>query len=58
MAIKDPHHHLYWRRNLRLLLVLLFIWFMVSFGFGILLVDSSAERRVGKVWRSWGVAEH
>ncbi|MBV26880.1 MAG: DUF4212 domain-containing protein [Proteobacteria bacterium] len=29
----------YWRANLRLLGVLLSIWFIVSFGFGILLVD-------------------
>ncbi|SDE24863.1 DUF4212 domain-containing protein [Kordiimonas lacus] len=29
----------YWRANLRLLAVLLTIWFVVSFGFGILLED-------------------
>ena len=29
----------YWRENVKLLLSLLFIWAMVSFGFGILLVD-------------------
>lgn len=29
----------YWRANLRLLLLLLSIWFAVSFGCGILLVD-------------------
>ncbi|HAL42670.1 MAG TPA: DUF4212 domain-containing protein [Gammaproteobacteria bacterium] len=29
----------YWRANIRLLLILLAIWFTVSFGFGILLVD-------------------
>lgn len=29
----------YWRANLRLMAVLLVIWFVVSFGFGILLVD-------------------
>ena len=29
----------YWRANLRLMGVLLVIWFVVSFGFGILLVD-------------------
>jgi putative solute:sodium symporter small subunit len=29
----------YWRRNLRYVLVLLAIWFTVSFGFGILLVE-------------------
>ena len=29
----------YWKANLRLLSVLLVIWFIVSYGFGILLVD-------------------
>ncbi|TKB50649.1 DUF4212 domain-containing protein [Ferrimonas sediminicola] len=29
----------YWKENLRLLLSLLVIWFVVSFGFGILLVE-------------------
>ena len=29
----------YWRANLALVTVLLFIWFLVSFGFGILLVE-------------------
>ncbi len=29
----------YWRANVKLMLLLLSIWFVVSFGFGILLVD-------------------
>ena len=29
----------YWSRNLKVLLTLLAIWFVVSFGFGILLAD-------------------
>ncbi len=29
----------YWKRNLRLMVTLLVIWFIVSFGFGILLVE-------------------
>ncbi len=29
----------YWRANLKLMAVLLTIWFVVSFGFGILLVE-------------------
>ena len=29
----------YWRANLRLLTTLLVIWFVVSYGFGIILVD-------------------
>lgn len=29
----------YWRENLRLVAGCLFVWFLVSYGFGILLVD-------------------
>lgn len=29
----------YWRRNVALMVKLLAVWFLVSFGFGILLVD-------------------
>lgn len=29
----------YWRANLRLVISCLFVWFIVSYGFGILLVD-------------------
>jgi len=47
MALQDPNHHTYWRRNLRLLLILLSIWFVVSFGFGILLVDVLNQFRFG-----------
>lgn len=40
MAFKNEEQKIaYWRENLRLMLVLLAIWFCVSFGFGILLVD-------------------
>jgi len=37
----------YWKKNLRLLTMLLSIWFMVSFGFGILLVDVFNTIRIG-----------
>ncbi|MET3459250.1 MULTISPECIES: DUF4212 domain-containing protein [Pseudomonas] len=30
----------YWKENLRWMVILLAIWFLVSFGFGILLVDA------------------
>ncbi|CAA0109249.1 Uncharacterised protein [Zhongshania aliphaticivorans] len=30
----------YWRENIKLLLSLLFIWALVSFGFGIILADT------------------
>ncbi|GMQ34029.1 MAG: DUF4212 domain-containing protein [Cytophagales bacterium] len=29
----------YWKKNLQTLTILLLIWFLVSFGFGVLLVD-------------------
>ncbi len=37
----------YWRRNLRLLAVLLVIWFACSFGLGILLVEPLNRIQVG-----------
>ena len=37
----------YWRMNLRYLLILLSIWFLVSYVFGILLVDSLNQIRFG-----------
>jgi putative solute:sodium symporter small subunit len=36
---ETPDRRAYWRANLRLLRWLLSIWFLVSYGFGILLVD-------------------
>lgn len=37
----------YWKRNVRILLILLGIWFIVSFGCGILLVDELNQFRLG-----------
>ena len=37
----------YWKANLRLLAILLSIWFIVSFGFGILLAEPLNEFRLG-----------
>ncbi|HEX9722727.1 MAG TPA: DUF4212 domain-containing protein [Vicinamibacteria bacterium] len=37
----------YWRANLRYVFVLLAIWFLVSYGFGILLVEPLNRIRVG-----------
>ncbi|MDC0603086.1 DUF4212 domain-containing protein [Aliiglaciecola sp.] len=40
MAFKNEEDKkAYWRDNLSLMLKLLVVWFVVSFGFGILLVD-------------------
>lgn len=37
----------YWRENLRLIFICLAIWFVVSFGFGILLAEPLNEIRLG-----------
>ena len=37
----------YWKKNLQTLVILLLIWFTVSFGFGILLVEPLNEFRLG-----------
>jgi len=37
----------YWKENLRYVAILLSIWFVVSYGFGILLVNVLNEIRVG-----------
>lgn len=37
----------YWRTNLKYLVFLLSIWFVVSYGFGILLVDELNQIRIG-----------
>ena len=35
----DTSNNAYWHANLKLMFILLSIWFVVSFGFGIILVD-------------------
>ncbi len=37
----------YWKQNLKYLVILLTIWFIVSFGFGILFADQLNQIRVG-----------
>jgi len=37
----------YWRANLRLVAACLAVWFVVSFGFGILLVEQLNSIRIG-----------
>ena len=44
---KRTNNQAYWRDNLLLLGVLLFIWFAVSFGCGILFVDELDQYRIG-----------
>jgi putative solute:sodium symporter small subunit len=38
---------LYWKLNLRYLAILLSIWFVVAYGFGILFVDALDTIRIG-----------
>ncbi|HIQ40543.1 MAG TPA: DUF4212 domain-containing protein [Sulfurivirga caldicuralii] len=44
---KHLDNYAYWRANLRLLGVCLSIWFIVSYGFGILLVDVLNQIHIG-----------
>jgi len=37
--MEEQKRNAYWRANIKLMLGLLSIWFLVSFGFGILFVD-------------------
>ena len=37
----------YWRENIRLMLILLTVWFVVSFGCGILFVDTLNNIKMG-----------
>ncbi len=46
--MRDPEPgRAYWRANLRYLLILLTIWFVVSYGCGILFVDQLDRIRIG-----------
>ena len=40
-------HKDYWRANLKILMILLFIWFLVSFGFGIIFSDFLDQYQIG-----------
>ena len=37
----------YWRRNVKLMMILMVIWFVVSFGFGIILFEPLNSIRLG-----------
>ena len=43
----NQHAKAYWKKHLRLLAVLLLVWFVVSYGFGILLADELNAIRLG-----------
>jgi len=40
-------HKKYWRENLKYLAILLSIWFIVSFGFGVICVDELNQINLG-----------
>ena len=40
-------HKDYWRANLKILIILLSTWFMVSFGFGIIFSDFLDQYKIG-----------
>ncbi|CAH1002107.1 hypothetical protein LEM8419_03024 [Neolewinella maritima] len=46
MPISSDHRQ-YWQTNLRYLAILLTVWFLVSFGCGILFVDALNHYRIG-----------
>jgi putative solute:sodium symporter small subunit len=45
--MSDKNLSKYWQVNLRYMVILLSIWFLVSFGFGILFADSLDMIRLG-----------
>jgi putative solute:sodium symporter small subunit len=45
--LSDEQARAYWQRNLALMVKLLVIWFVVSFGFGIILVDVLNQFQIG-----------
>ena len=46
MAASPTDRKAYWSRNVRYVSVLLFVWFTVSYGFGILLADTLNAVRI------------
>ena len=47
MSEKQQHASAYWKENLRYLVILLSIWFLVSYGAGIIFKDALNEIRLG-----------
>lgn len=47
MSEKQKHATAYWRENIRYLVILLSIWFAVSYGAGILFKDALDSIRLG-----------
>ena len=47
MENQNTHMQAYWKKNISYVLGLLFVWFLVSYGFGILFVKQLNEIRLG-----------
>ncbi|SDE75004.1 putative solute:sodium symporter small subunit [Pricia antarctica] len=47
MSEKQKHASAYWKENVRYLFILLTIWFVVSYGAGILFKDALDSIRIG-----------
>ncbi|MBB3124889.1 MULTISPECIES: DUF4212 domain-containing protein [Mesoflavibacter] len=47
MSDKQQHATAYWKENLKYLIILLSVWFIVSYGCGILFKDALNEIRLG-----------
>ena len=47
MSDKQQHATAYWKENLKHLIILLSVWFIVSYGCGILFKDALNEIRLG-----------
>ncbi len=45
--LNDEQAKAYWSRNLSLMVKLLVVWFVVSYGFGIILVDVLNQIQIG-----------
>lgn len=45
--MKENNQQKYWKENLKYLAILLSIWFLVSFGFGIILVEQLNTIKIG-----------
>ena len=55
--MQNSDHKKYWKTNLRYLAILLSVWFLVSFVFGILLVDQLNTIRIGGFKMGFWVAQ-
>lgn len=45
--MSNKEHSKYWKENIKYLVILMSIWFVASYGFGILLVDQLNEIQIG-----------